>query len=511
MISIKAQFSLWLWGLILLIVMIAPAQSEITTNTDGQQNYLQQQQQQPAVNEQCFVKQDGSHLEKRVWTVGVLAIRGFEAAYKEFNQTFNDYLTATAGQRFDPPIQFELKPLNFLTLFSDSEAGLVDFIYVNPSAYSCIESEYGARSLVSQISRRVVGGQEYFLKRFGGVIATLADRDDIQTIHDLKDKVIAAASISGLGSGQMQFREMQNAGMSYINDPRQLVFTSNQGKVVQGVLDGKFDVAFIRTDQLERSIDSEGNPIDIRKWKVIDPKPNLSIDRTPFPFQSSTPLYPEWNIASLDHVPDEISTELQNAMLNIGKYTKLAKAKQKCFDNNAYCGEYYSLPHTCETSDEILDIALNASIAGKYSEWVPSLSYMELRSMQESTGFIQNEDNVWRCMRSAEVYDSISCPAGFFKKSKDEVDSGCLDDGLECSEGHQCICSPCYLPLNCIDSVNIGGKCVGYNVFLPALLVPIALLFIVSCFSALGIKSRQMVQQAEMAAKKERDLNEFIA
>ena len=73
---------------------------------------------------------------KDVYTVGVLAIRGFEAGYNEFNKTFSDYLTATAGRTFDRPIRFEMKPLNFLLLFSDVEEQNVDFIYVNPSAFS---------------------------------------------------------------------------------------------------------------------------------------------------------------------------------------------------------------------------------------------------------------------------------------------------------------------------------------------------------------------------------------
>lgn len=129
------------------------------------------------------------------------------------------------------------------------------------------------------------------MKQFGGVIITLANRTDIATISDLHNKIIASASISGLGSGQMQFREMQIHNMSYINDPKQLVFTSNQGKVVQGVLDGKFDVGFIRTDQLERYADKYN--IDKSIFKIIDPKPNLvQQNGIEFPFESSTPLYP---------------------------------------------------------------------------------------------------------------------------------------------------------------------------------------------------------------------------
>ena len=54
---------------------------------------------------------------KRKYRLGVHAIRGEEAAYKEYNQVFSDYLTATAGQRFDPPIEFEMVPVSFQGLF----------------------------------------------------------------------------------------------------------------------------------------------------------------------------------------------------------------------------------------------------------------------------------------------------------------------------------------------------------------------------------------------------------
>ena len=202
-------------------------------------------------------KYDPANKHKPVYKVGVLAIRGFDSAYNEFNKTFADYLTVAVGNRFlnekgeptpelSPPIRFELKPLNFKLLFTDVEQQNVDFIYVNPSAYSCIEAEHGANSLVSQISLRRVGGVEYELTKFGGVIMTLANNTSINTIKDIRGKSVAAASISGLGSGQMQFRKLINKDMSYINDPSQVIFTSNQGKVVNGVLYGEFDVGFVR-------------------------------------------------------------------------------------------------------------------------------------------------------------------------------------------------------------------------------------------------------------------------
>jgi hypothetical protein len=126
----------------------------IAQSTEISENHQQQQQRQRQVQEQssstpsaappCFIKRDATALlaNKRVWTVGVLAHRGEAEAYEEFNNTFAAYLTATAGQRFDPPIEFQLKPLDYLTVFSDAENGLVDFIYANPSAFSCIETEF---------------------------------------------------------------------------------------------------------------------------------------------------------------------------------------------------------------------------------------------------------------------------------------------------------------------------------------------------------------------------------
>jgi hypothetical protein len=79
--------------------------------------------------------------------------------YNEFIKSFNEYLTATAGQRLDLPISLLLQPLNFLTLFCSAEDASIDFIYVKPSAYLRIESEYEAHSLASQISPRKINGR----------------------------------------------------------------------------------------------------------------------------------------------------------------------------------------------------------------------------------------------------------------------------------------------------------------------------------------------------------------
>jgi hypothetical protein len=157
-------------------------------------------------------------------------------------------------------------PLDIRMAFDAAATGSVDFIYVNPSLFACGEAEYGAQSLVSQISRRVAGGHVYELEKFARLIITRADNQEINEIQDLKSKVvIGAASISALGgAGQMQYRAMQKARLSYVDDPKQLFFTSNQGAIVKGVMNEDFDVGFVRTDQIERStFDADGNPVEL--------------------------------------------------------------------------------------------------------------------------------------------------------------------------------------------------------------------------------------------------------
>jgi hypothetical protein len=237
------------------------------------------------------------------------------------------------------------------------------------------------------------------------------------------------------------------------------------------------------------------------------------------------PLYPEWNIAALTHVAYDVSKEVQDAMLAIADHGRIGERIDECytqFNTSDYCD---TLPFPsnftdggssggvrCDTSKEVALLALGAMAAGQFSSWQSTLSYMQLRSMQEAIGFIsQNEEGDWYCVKSSEVYESVTCPAGQFIKSREEFERSCSDAGLECKEGYQCVCQPCYEPQYCIDSVKMFGRCVEYTVFLPSILVPIALLCFGICLFVVAQKSKEMVKHAEKAAQNERELNDFIA
>jgi hypothetical protein len=238
---------------------------------------------------------------KNHFRVGVQALVTLEVANASYGAVFADYLTATAGTRFDPPLTFEAVPLYEADIYNAIEAADIDFLFVNSGLYSCIGIEYGIQGLatvttdvkgsvmsvvpnmrhlivsfpVTLNSHRLfsflltaVRGYEYQLDVYGGVIFTRIDNSKINTIYDLKDKIIAAGGLSVLAAGQSQMYEMVLAGLSYVLDPKMMVFVSNQDSIVKGVMNKEFDVGFVRTVQIERTVLDNGQLVDPKLFKV---------------------------------------------------------------------------------------------------------------------------------------------------------------------------------------------------------------------------------------------------
>ena len=107
-------------------------------------------------------------LHKEVYTIGVHAPGGEDTAWREFNMTFQDYLTATAGRRFDPPIKFRMVATATPLLHWVDEGEEVDFVYSDTGVYSCIGVEMGAQPVATTVSHAEVRGHDFDLDMFGG-------------------------------------------------------------------------------------------------------------------------------------------------------------------------------------------------------------------------------------------------------------------------------------------------------------------------------------------------------
>jgi twitching motility protein PilJ len=239
--------------------------------------------------------------------VGVLGIRGEEAAIKEWTATM-DYLTAEI-----PGYKFELVPMTNENTKALVDKGDLEFVVVQPGLYVDLELNKGANRLATLKNNRQ--GKAYTV--FGGVILRRADRKDLATLKDIKGKKVGGIDPQGLGGWNMQMGELLKAGLNPKKDIKPEFF-ENQNDVVYAVRDGKVDVGMIRTDQLEK-MEAEGL-IDINDFAVMNQQTVKD-----FPFRLSTTLYPEWPFAALPKTPVELAEEVAVALFRMPEDSKAAK------------------------------------------------------------------------------------------------------------------------------------------------------------------------------------------
>ena len=231
-------------------------------------------------------------------------------------QATADYLS-----RVIPQHKFVMQPFVGLDeLMQAAEKNEFDFILTNPSSYVEMQVRFGASAIATLKNKRQ--GKPY--TEFGAVIFTLAERDDINEIADLKDKVVVAVSERAFGGWRVGLREILENGISP-DDFDRLDFSGGiQSDVVDIVGAGVADVGIVRTDMLER-LAAEGN-FNLDIFKVINQRKTEG-----FPFYHSTPLYPEWAFAKTKKTSEDLSRKVALALLGI-------KSSQNAARNGRYVG-----------------------------------------------------------------------------------------------------------------------------------------------------------------------------
>ncbi len=232
--------------------------------------------------------------------IGVLSHRGSDLTLEHWQPTA-DYLTqALEGYRF------EILPLPFGRISEFVEMEFVDFILVNPGIYVDLEVRFGIARLATLNNR--VG--DLSLNHFSSVIFTRHDREDIQSLGDLKGKSFLAVDETSLGGFEMTWDELLRQGLDPYRDFRTLGFAGDHDSVVLAVGRGEADAGTVRTNILERM--AIRGLIDLEEYKVLNPQPT---DR--FPLVHSTRLYPEWPFSRLSHTPNDLAQRVALALLNM--------------------------------------------------------------------------------------------------------------------------------------------------------------------------------------------------
>ena len=240
---------------------------------------------------------------KSVVRIGIL---NYES--KEVLGTKWQVLQEQLAQRL-PGYRFDIRLLHNEALNLAVASRNVDFVLTTSGNYIQLHHLYGLASPLATIVRNHQGKP---LRAYGGVIFTRKDRNDLQTLDDLSDQVIASIGTHGFAGYKLQAHTLlRHTGE--VPDSRQLLVTGQpQDKVVEAVLNGKADAGFVRSGMLE-ALDRLGK-IELDDLRV------LNVQKLPgYPFLASTPLYPEWPIAAMPHTDRQITNDLVGVLLTLNQ------------------------------------------------------------------------------------------------------------------------------------------------------------------------------------------------
>jgi two-component system, LuxR family, sensor histidine kinase TtrS len=241
--------------------------------------------------------------------IGMLAQRGPETALKEWGP-LGAYLSEQLGDKVT------IVPLSF--------AGVLDFCDREPSAFIFVNPWFYVRAKVLKKAKALVTvNYKNSGDKMGGVIFVRKD-SGINTLADIRGKVLMCPKFSSLGGWLFQKGEIVNAGIRPEKDLKKLLETTkgSHDEVVFSVLNKKVDVGTVRNNILE-TMQREGK-INMQDFLVLNEIKHPGTSEA-----CSTPLYPDWPVAALGKTPPELAAKMKHALLAIPPGTPALEKARK--------------------------------------------------------------------------------------------------------------------------------------------------------------------------------------
>ncbi|HKL81969.1 MAG TPA: response regulator [Desulfobacter sp.] len=243
--------------------------------------------------------------------IGVLAKRGTDHCLKQWSPTA-EYLSNVIQD-----YTFKIIPIDFNNIAPKVKNGDVDFILANSAIYVELEVMHGVSRITTLKNKRLNGTYT----TFGGVVFCLKQNSDIRTYSDLKNKHFSAVSENSFGGWLMAWRELKEAGIDPYKDFSKLSFAGTHDQVVNSVLNKEVDAGTVRTDTLER-MQMEGK-INLDDFFIIHEHGGGEVH---LPFLHSTREYPEWPMAKVSQISDELAEIVAHRLIEIQPDSKAAIA-----------------------------------------------------------------------------------------------------------------------------------------------------------------------------------------
>ncbi len=228
--------------------------------------------------------------------IGMLAQRGPEIAMREWGG-IAQHLTSELGE------EVQIVPLGFTEVLDFCWNEPQGFLFANSWFYVRAKVLRGAKALATV---KYQGTSPWF----GGTIFVRAD-SPVSSLADLKGKRFTCVKFSSAGGWLFaKGLIMKETGIVPEKDFADLREGQTHDGVVYTVRDGKADAGTVRTNMLE-SMQREGK-IDMKEFRIVHPMRHPDFDDV-----CSTPLYPDWPVASLKNTPPQLASRMQQALLSI--------------------------------------------------------------------------------------------------------------------------------------------------------------------------------------------------
>jgi len=250
----------------------------------------------------CYSSQDNVSRSKNAHpyvAIGVLAYRGEALAQQEWQATI-DYLSHNVENA-----QFCLLPLTLPQIHQAVASETLDFLLTNPGNYVELEAKFGVSRIVSlQPGRGDQSGDGT-----GSVVIVRREREDLQTLKDLRGKSLMAVSQHAFGGFQIVWRELKADGVDPFADLQHLEYVGfPQDQIVYSVLNSKVDAGVLRACVLEHMV--QENLINAQTLRVLSPQQHPG-----FPCETSTRLYPDWPLAKLRSTSSSLAKRVAQTLL----------------------------------------------------------------------------------------------------------------------------------------------------------------------------------------------------
>ncbi|MDP1957861.1 MAG: PhnD/SsuA/transferrin family substrate-binding protein, partial [Rhodocyclaceae bacterium] len=206
-----------------------------------------------------------------------------------------------------PGRTFEVRSLAGPAMREAVQADELAFVITNSSQYVALAAEFGIQRIATVTLREALSSKE----SLGSVVLTLASRDDLRQLTDLRGKRIAAMAPDAFGGYLVAAREFLRVGVDLeVGDARLLFIGFPMRQAIEAVSSGKADAAIIRTCLFEQL--AARDMLRAADYKVVAERPTPG-----FPCATSTPLYPDWPIAAARRVDRQLAKDVAMALLSL--------------------------------------------------------------------------------------------------------------------------------------------------------------------------------------------------